>query len=110
MPWGYGKEGLGSEVPTQARVCAAGLDKQRLSMVLEYYYRKAGVKREGKRERERDWPWPRGEKGKKGEREREERLESMKERVRGSKNKRRESEEGPNSPSYSGLLYLTVAK
>jgi hypothetical protein len=30
-------------------------------MVLELYYRKAGEKREGKRER--DQPWPRGEKG-----------------------------------------------
>jgi hypothetical protein len=45
------------EFPTQVRVCAAGLDEQRLSMVLELYYRK----REGKRER--DQPWPRGEKG-----------------------------------------------
>ena len=41
------------EFPTQVRVCAAGLDEQRLSMVLELYYRKAGGKREGrKRERE----------------------------------------------------------
>jgi hypothetical protein len=32
-------------------------------MVLELYCRKAGGKREGKRER--DWPWPRGEKGEK---------------------------------------------
>jgi hypothetical protein len=35
-------------------------------MVLELYYRKAGGKIKGKRER--DQPWPRGEKG---ERERE---------------------------------------
>ena len=38
---------------------AAGLDEQRQSMALELYYRKAGGKREGKRER--DWPWHRGE-------------------------------------------------
>ena len=30
-----------------------GLDEQRLSMVLELYYREAGGKREGERERER---------------------------------------------------------
>jgi hypothetical protein len=45
-----------------------GLDEQRQSMVLEFYCRKAGGKRES-RKKERDWPWPRGEKGKK-ERER----------------------------------------
>ena len=44
-----------------------GLDEQRQSIVLELYCRKAGGKREGKRER--DWPLPRGEKGEK-ERER----------------------------------------
>jgi hypothetical protein len=38
-------------------------------MVLEFYYRKAGGKRESKRERERGQPWPRGKKGGK-ERER----------------------------------------
>ena len=31
---------------------AVDLDEQRLSMVLELYYRKAGRKREGRRERE----------------------------------------------------------
>ena len=31
---------------------AVGLDEQRHSMVLELYYRKAGRKREGRRERE----------------------------------------------------------
>jgi hypothetical protein len=37
-------------------------------MVLELYCRKAGGKREGrKRERERDWSWPRREKGKRRE-------------------------------------------
>jgi hypothetical protein len=45
-----------------------GLDEQRQSMVLELYYRKARVKREGRKER--DQPWPCGEKGK-GKRERE---------------------------------------
>jgi hypothetical protein len=35
------------------RVCIADLDKQRLSMVLELYYRKARGKREGRKERER---------------------------------------------------------
>jgi hypothetical protein len=49
---GYGREGLGREVPTQVRVCAAGLDEQRLSMILELYCRKAGRKVKGKRERE----------------------------------------------------------
>jgi hypothetical protein len=41
---------------------AEGLGEQRQSMVLELYCRKAGGKRKGKRER--DLPWPRGEKGK----------------------------------------------
>jgi hypothetical protein len=36
----------------QARVSTVGLDEQRQSMVLEPYYRKAGGKREGRRERE----------------------------------------------------------
>jgi hypothetical protein len=31
-------------------------------MVLEFYCKKAGGKREDKK-RKRDWPWPRGEKG-----------------------------------------------
>jgi hypothetical protein len=44
VPWGYGKEGCGREVPLKVRVCAAGLDEQRLSMVLELFYRKAGRK------------------------------------------------------------------
>ena len=52
MPRGYGREGLGREVPTQVRVCAVGFDEQRQSMVLELYYRKAGEKREVERERE----------------------------------------------------------
>ena len=47
------EEGRGREVPTQVRVCAVGLDEQRQPMVLEHYYRKAGGKRKGKRERER---------------------------------------------------------
>jgi hypothetical protein len=32
-------------------------------MVLELYCKKAGGKREGRREREKDQPWPRAEKG-----------------------------------------------
>jgi hypothetical protein len=40
-----------------------------------------------------------------GNGERKERLESKRERE-----ERGECEEGPNSPSYSGLLYLTVAR
>jgi hypothetical protein len=56
-------------------------------MVLELYCRKAGGKE--KVERERDQPWPRGEKG---EREREERLESRREREEESE--RREERRG----------------
>jgi hypothetical protein len=41
---GYGREGLVREVPTQVKVHAVGIDKQRQSMVLELYYRKAGRK------------------------------------------------------------------
>jgi hypothetical protein len=48
VPQHYGREGLGREVSTQAGFCTEGLDE--LSMVLELYYRKAGGKREGKRE------------------------------------------------------------
>jgi hypothetical protein len=73
-----------------------GLDEQRQSMVLELYYRKAGGKREGKREKDR--PWPRGEKGEK-ERERrkarvkgrEQEGERVRERVR-RENKRMRGE------------------
>jgi hypothetical protein len=56
-----------------------GLDEQRQSLVLELYCRKAGGKE--RKWKERDRPWPRGEKGER-EREREERLESKKERRR----------------------------
>jgi hypothetical protein len=68
-------------------------------MVLELYCRKAGGKREGKRERP---AMPRGEKG---EKEREERLESKKESGRGRESKRviGESEVGPKSPSFFPL-------
>ena len=52
----------------QASITAAGLDEQRQSMVLELYYRKAGRMRKGGK-RERDQPWPRGEKEEKKERE-----------------------------------------
>lgn len=48
-------------------------------MVLELYCRKTGGKE--RMWKERDLPWPRGEKGKR--REREESLESKKERLRG---------------------------
>jgi hypothetical protein len=44
-----GKRDKGREVPTPARVSAADIDEQRLSMVLELYYRKAGRKREGRK-------------------------------------------------------------
>ena len=46
---------------------SVGLDEQRLSMVLELYYRKTGGEREGRKDR--DWPWPRGKKGERRERE-----------------------------------------
>ena len=36
------------------RVSTADLDEQRLAMVLELYCRKAGRKREGRKERERE--------------------------------------------------------
>jgi hypothetical protein len=42
----------GREVPTLVRVSTVDLDEQRLSMVLELYYRKAGRKRKVRRERE----------------------------------------------------------
>jgi hypothetical protein len=38
-------------------------------MVLELYCRKAGGKERRWKERERDWPWPRGGKGEKEIRE-----------------------------------------
>ena len=60
-------------------------------MVLELYYRKAGGKREG-RKRERQAMAKRRE----GGREREKEI--------------LESEEGSNSPFYSGLCYLAVAR
>ena len=65
------------------RVCAAGLDEQRQSMVLELYCRKAGGKREG-RKRERRAMDKKRDGGKGG---REERLESKREREE-SKSKR----------------------
>ena len=54
-PGVMGERAYGREVPTQARVCAAGRDEQRLSTILELYYRKAGRKerrRESESERE----------------------------------------------------------
>ena len=49
----------------------AGLDEQRQSMVLELYCRKAG--RKERKWKERNWPWPCGEKreGKERKRSRE---------------------------------------
>jgi hypothetical protein len=47
-----GEREKGREVPTLARVSTTDLDKQRWSMVLELYCRKARRKREGRRERE----------------------------------------------------------
>jgi hypothetical protein len=71
-PRDMGREGRGREVPMQARVLSPGFDEH--SMVIELYYRKAGGKREDKRER------PATAKRREGgkEREREERLESKK--------------------------------
>ena len=43
-------EGRQRERRERVRVSAADLDEQRLSMVLELYCRKAGGKREGRRE------------------------------------------------------------
>ena len=47
-----GERDEGREVPNTDE-SEHSLDEQRLSMVLELYYRKAGGKREGKREREK---------------------------------------------------------
>jgi hypothetical protein len=59
-----------------------GLDEQRHSIVLELYCRKAEGKRKG-RKRERDQPWPRGEKGEGKRKKREsEKGESLRERER----------------------------
>ena len=50
-----GERDEGREIPTPLRVSTAvDLDEQRLSMVLELYYREAGGKREGRKERERE--------------------------------------------------------
>ena len=49
-PGVIGERDEGREVLTPVRVSAADLDEQRLSMVLELYCRKAGGKREGRRE------------------------------------------------------------
>ena len=71
------------------RPSTADLDEQRQFMALELYYRKTGGKREGKRERDRPWPCGEKEKGKerkelenkKGESlERSKNLESKRER------------------------------
>ena len=44
-----GEREEGIKVPTPVRVSTVDLDEQRLSMVLELYYRKAGRKREGRK-------------------------------------------------------------
>ena len=49
-----GERDEGREVPKLTRVCRADLNEQRLSMVLELYYRKAGGKRECRKEIERE--------------------------------------------------------
>ena len=67
---------------------SVGLDEQRLSMVLELYYRKTGGEREGRKDR--DWPWPRGKKGERRERERQERLENEREKEERRKKTKRE--------------------
>jgi hypothetical protein len=54
-PLGLWERGMREErFPTQVRVSAVDLDEQRLSMVLELYYRKAGRERERERERDRE--------------------------------------------------------
>ena len=45
-----GEKDEGREVPTLARVSTVDFDGQRLSMVLEIYFREAGEKREDRRE------------------------------------------------------------
>jgi hypothetical protein len=99
-PWDYGREGWGREVPTQARFFSAGLDEQRLSIVLELYYRKAGGKREGKREGER--------------RERKKRLENKREREeergreRRGESKERGVRRGQIAPLIVGCFILML--
>jgi hypothetical protein len=83
-----GERTEGREVSTQVRVSTA---EQRLSMVLELYYRKAGGKREGKREKEAG-QGQEETKGRERERKREERgEEKMK---RGERSERSEREQG----------------
>jgi hypothetical protein len=60
-----GERAEGREVPTQARVCAA---EQRQSMALELYCRKAGGKREGRIESEREREISHGQEETKGKR------------------------------------------
>ena len=56
-------------IPTQASVFSPGLDDQRQSMVLELYCRKAGGKREDKREKVRPAMAKRRERGREREKE-----------------------------------------
>ena len=67
-PPGLWEKGMREEVPNTGE-SECSLDEQRLSMVLELYWRKAGGRREGKRERER-LAMAKGYKGRK-ERQRE---------------------------------------
>jgi hypothetical protein len=104
LPQGYGREGLGKEVPTQARVCTVGLDEQRLSMVLELYYRKAegGGEKVKEREkpamsnkREREKGDRRKAREKESKRERRKRVRGEQESERGEgKTERREERRG----------------
>ena len=74
-----GERDEGREVPITGK-STADLDEQSLSMVLELYYRKAGGKREGRKERDR-------------QRDRDERLERKSKRKRGKERRREEREE-----------------
>ena len=70
------------------RVCAAGLDEQRQSMVLELYCRKAGRKRKG-RKRKRLAMSERRERGKRRER-RKARVRGREQEGKGEERARRE--------------------
>jgi hypothetical protein len=50
-PWGYEREGL-EKRGSHTSESKHSLDEQRLSMVLELYYREGGGKRKGRKERE----------------------------------------------------------
>ena len=75
--------------PTLARVSVSDLDVQRLSMVLEIYYRKAGRKREGIGGEAREKERVRGKEERREERrrQRERREERRQREVRGKRTK-----------------------